>query len=500
MSHHDHTVDCSCQHCRGTGTLPESEAFLGDLWDTVTGGVASVIDRVRIEDRTHLTSKSKRKGKPRSLDSVYALVLHQMAFRRKSRKYDKVTAHFAILEDGTIQQLHPVSAYLYASDGFNRGSVAVEFAGNFPDTKGKCWSPKTHGCHALTQAQIDAGRYLIRHLIRTIGLTHVLAHRQSNGGKTNDPGPDIWYHVGQWAVDNLGLKDGGPGFAIPNKRINKKTGKKVPDGKPIPSEWRTWGRLSVVPELEYELIDGMIDEMEVDLFFGDFWDWITGALSSDIAYDTVPGQDYGPKFSTRPGGLPANARKTSARGAALPHVERLAREQGLGDTFIKAVVQMAKSESGGMFARPANTFDARPPSERPAGKGLITAWGVFQFNRDAWTHLIKRAERSSRASWTPQGTRGCSIKGGCVFPWDATAHEEIDLPIKRYAELYREVCSAGGSHTDAARALRLWHISPTAYKNWLKRAQSDGFQSSWKNLSASHQRRTVHFIKEAGIV
>lgn len=192
-------------------------------WDWLTGPS-------RIIDRTHLTPKSKRVGK-RDPKTVYALVLHQMAFSRGSNptRYDTVTAHYAILPDGKILQLHPVDAYLNASNGFNARSVAVEFAGNLPSTRGKCWRPQTYGCHKVTPEQIEAGRYLVQHLIRQIGLTHILAHRQSSGTRENDPGPDIWYHVGQWAIDGLGLKDGGPGF-------------KVGSGHPIPDEWRTWGR------------------------------------------------------------------------------------------------------------------------------------------------------------------------------------------------------------------------------------------------------------------
>ncbi|MFN7999717.1 MAG: hypothetical protein U0X75_01730 [Acidobacteriota bacterium] len=69
-------------------------------------------------------------------------------------------------------------------------------------------------------------------------MTHVLAHRQSSGQRENDPGPDIWYHVGQWAIDNLGLKDGGPGF-------------KVGTGNPIPDLWRKWGQAKPGSELEF---------------------------------------------------------------------------------------------------------------------------------------------------------------------------------------------------------------------------------------------------------
>lgn len=183
-----------------------------------------------ILDQTRLTPTSLRKGRPRPPGSVYALVLHQMAFSRGNdpAKYTNTKSHFAILPDGTILQLHPVSAWLAASNGFNARSVAVEFAGNLPNVRGKCWSPATNGCHRVTDAQILAGRRLVDHLVRTIGLTHVLAHRQSSATRENDPGPDIWYHVGQWAIERRGMTDGGPTF-------------KVGGGQPILPAWRTWG-------------------------------------------------------------------------------------------------------------------------------------------------------------------------------------------------------------------------------------------------------------------
>jgi peptidoglycan hydrolase-like protein with peptidoglycan-binding domain len=206
--------------------------FLVDAINKVTGTASDLMARTRIEDRTASGTKSNRKGN-RDIKKVYALVLHQTAFSRgnHSNKYDGVNSHFVILPNGKILQLHPVTALLWSSNGFNAGSVAVEFVGNFPNTKGKCWEAKKFGCHQVTPEQIEAGRFLIRHLIRTIGLTHVLAHRQSNKNRENDPGPDIWYHVGQWAIENLGLKDGGPGF-------------RAGDGNPLPEEWRTWGSRS----------------------------------------------------------------------------------------------------------------------------------------------------------------------------------------------------------------------------------------------------------------
>lgn len=198
----------------------EGETFLGRFWPFAP----------RIVDRTHLTPREKR-VRVRDPRSVYAVVLHQMAFSRGSdpTRYDRVGSHYAVLPDGTLLQLHPISAYLHASNGFNARSVAVEFAGNFPSTRGRCWQAARYGCHTLTPAQVASGRALLRYLARRHGVTHVLAHRQSSGTRENDPGPDIWSQVGQWGIETLGLKDGGPGFFIGS-------------GNPIPEAWRRWRR------------------------------------------------------------------------------------------------------------------------------------------------------------------------------------------------------------------------------------------------------------------
>ena len=219
----------------GVGSAEERDFLevLGDLLEAETRATAvgHGASAPRIQDQTRLTPTSLRRRRPARPGKVWALVLHQMAFSRGNdpARYNRVNSHFAILPDGAILQLHPVAALLAASNGFNSGSVAVEFAGNLPNVRGKCWSPTTHRCHRLTSAQIWSGRHMVDHLIRTIGLTHVLAHRQSSATRENDPGPDVWYHVGQWAIERRGMKDGGPGF-------------KVGNGRPILDAWRTWGK------------------------------------------------------------------------------------------------------------------------------------------------------------------------------------------------------------------------------------------------------------------
>lgn len=227
-----------------------------DEFRLATAPTADVSGDCRIIDLTAQSDRSVPKG-TRDPRSVYALVLHQMAccFRRRDplRSYLRIKAHFAILPEGQILQLHPVSALIWASHGFNSCSVAVEFAGNFPSTRGRWWKGEKYGRNQVTPAQIEAGRCLVRHLIRTMGLRVVVAHRQSSNMRGNDPGPDIWYHVGQWAVDTLGLSDGGPGF-------------KIGTGSPIPDEWRTWGsRGATAPELEFGAAEG---EHEDELWRG----------------------------------------------------------------------------------------------------------------------------------------------------------------------------------------------------------------------------------------
>ncbi|HLM58291.1 MAG TPA: N-acetylmuramoyl-L-alanine amidase [Pyrinomonadaceae bacterium] len=216
---------------RGRGEGPDNEGFLGNL-----GGFfkAASAPAAQIIDRTAFGTKTHRKG-TRDINTLTALVLHQTAFSRGNAadKYDNIPVHFVVTPDGKVVQLHPLAAYLWSSNGLNPRSVAVEFVGNFRDIRGNFYKPEKFGCHALTQAQIDAGRALIKYLKTQMPkFQHVLAHRQSSDQRDNDPGPEVWYHVGQWALNNLGLRDGDrPNFTVGT-------------GKPIPQEWRNWGQLA----------------------------------------------------------------------------------------------------------------------------------------------------------------------------------------------------------------------------------------------------------------
>ncbi len=191
-----------------------------------------------VDRRAHaeLTDKAEQHTRTRPAEDVYALVLHQMGFSRGSDppRYDRVTAHYLVLPDGGVYQLHDHATRLPAASGLNAGSVSVEFAGNLPSRARSTnpkhfWSPETHGKDQLTAAQVAGGRMLVDTLYRQGWLTHILAHRQGGPGRGLDPGPDIWREVGAWAVRQYGLDWGGPEFAVNG-------------GSPIPGHW--WGAVA----------------------------------------------------------------------------------------------------------------------------------------------------------------------------------------------------------------------------------------------------------------
>ena len=204
----------------GTSAPPGYATF--PILDRVSEGVAKL-------------PSNKAYSKPRDMKNVNSMVIHGMGFDRGTdpSDYYKVNAHFIILSDGQIVQLQPLERNLKASDGFNKYAISVEFAGNHRNTKGNCYKPEKFGCVPVTLNQIRAGRYLVDYLINLMpayggaGLQGLYAHRQSSGSRGNDPGPDLWYGVGEWASKNRGLYTGADdGYAIG-------------DGKPIPSSWRS---------------------------------------------------------------------------------------------------------------------------------------------------------------------------------------------------------------------------------------------------------------------
>ena len=181
-----------------------------------------------IVDRTAKTPTHYR-IKNRMSSQIDTVVLHQTSFSRGNApdNYLTVHAHFVVLPAGTIVQLHPIETYLVASSAFNDDAISVEVVGNFPDERGQYWKPTENGRSVLSPQQIGGGCDLVRYLHENYVISFVFAHRQ---GETEDlrgncPGPDVWFNIGEWAVANLGMSDGGKGY-------------KEGNGSPIPDSWR----------------------------------------------------------------------------------------------------------------------------------------------------------------------------------------------------------------------------------------------------------------------
>src|SRR5262249_45286807 len=88
---------------------------------------------------------------------IDTFVLHHTSFNRGTipGNYLTVQAHFVVLPDGTIVQLHPIDTYLVASSAFNEDAISVEIVGNFPDERGQYWNPQENGRSILSPQQIS---------------------------------------------------------------------------------------------------------------------------------------------------------------------------------------------------------------------------------------------------------------------------------------------------------------------------------------------------------
>ncbi len=214
--------------------------------------------------------------------TIWAFVLHQMAFKRSGRgtgvysdpeSYLNTGSHFCILLDGRIVQLHPFSRMIWHGNCLSPRSVAVEFEGNFPDIKGRWWvdkKSKVQNRDMPTPAQFEAGRFLASYLKLVLGTTHIMAHRQSSSSRTNDPGPAIWSNVGEWAIQNLGMTDGGASF-------------KCGTGNPILPEWRSWSGTTGNKEYDEEAFpeSELLSEYETIAEGEDWEDYQSAVLHPD---------------------------------------------------------------------------------------------------------------------------------------------------------------------------------------------------------------------------
>lgn len=176
-----------------------------------------------------LVEKRKRE---RAWSDITGITLHQTGVHGfPAKAWYKVTCHLGVHSDGRVFWVHPLTSLLYASNAFNRDTVAIEVAGNYrgdeerPDSYWK----KGGGPSQLDQPMSDGLRRAIRFIMEEAAsaggrITHVYGHRQACRGKTLCPGAQIWRAGGVWAQAELGLSNGPPGYTRS-------------DGRPIPQAW-----------------------------------------------------------------------------------------------------------------------------------------------------------------------------------------------------------------------------------------------------------------------
>lgn len=195
---------------------------------------------LRGEKRTK--SRGESKGH-RDWSKITGITLHQTAvdFGTNPMRMLNVPAHGATLSDGSIVLLHEPTDYMWHGHSFNRRDIGIEVSCRAAGVEGEgetLWLPKKykgvkgderlkHGKEA-TDEQLEATKELVRHYIALVAenggeIRYIHAHRQASKSKISDPGSRIWKAVGKWAVEELGLSAGPPGWTS--------------GGTPLPDAW-----------------------------------------------------------------------------------------------------------------------------------------------------------------------------------------------------------------------------------------------------------------------
>ena len=171
------------------------------------------------------------------------ICLHQTGVERRddSSRWHLVTAHYVITPHGRICHLHPIDVRLIAANRLDRApyhAISIEFAGNFEgvDGAGDWWAPSQMGRGRATEAQLHAGRWLVRRIARDVAgkratVAAIVPHRISGrdtAGRPNRPlcpGSRVWGEVAERVCAADGIPIPRPGVEV--------------GGSPVPETWRS---------------------------------------------------------------------------------------------------------------------------------------------------------------------------------------------------------------------------------------------------------------------
>ena len=187
------------------------------------------------------------------------------------------------------------------------------------------------------------------------------------------------------------------------------------------------------------------------------------SMGYPTAYTPEPGKRYGRHWrDTRPPGLPGHIRGAASQSDGKRILREWLSSLGILRTWLGvALWSLARNESHWGIGKPAGSYNTRPASQR-GGDHYTSAWGIYQYNRDAWRGL---AERKSYLG--DQAVAPASVAS--QMPHDATVAEELWYPIRRYWLLWNHLYSTG--RTDPlglALSVRVLHSGSGRMGDWLR--------------------------------
>lgn len=194
-------------------------------------GFSFYTSNLKLINLTSTADKSIRKYK-RDASSIKGVVIHQTGFNWDDHNvnWNNTNAHGVVTREGNVIIIHdPIIRLTHGSNDANEEFITLEHEGNYKSINGKCFMPEKFGCdNAPTVAQIEASRKLISNFKMSYpNFSEITGHIQWDKEKSNCPGPQIWYNIGEWTIKNLGLKNGPTSDWYDDR------------GAPIPNEWRS---------------------------------------------------------------------------------------------------------------------------------------------------------------------------------------------------------------------------------------------------------------------
>lgn len=202
------------------------------IWDLIRRALAPSLPTPGYEfhDRRASAARAHDHGKRKPPTGI---CLHQTAclLGERPARWDSVGAHLGITRAGKVIWLHSFDRLVWHGNGWNAGTIGIEIDGLYAGVEGDestVWDDPSTGTREqameLTPRAIIASIQTIRWICaQAPTIKALVAHRQSSRSRRNDPGSAIWKEIALPMAAELGLSDGGPGFAI--------------GGYPIPEAW-----------------------------------------------------------------------------------------------------------------------------------------------------------------------------------------------------------------------------------------------------------------------